>query len=40
MTDIEIAQKTKLLHIKDIAKKLNLLELEIEYYDTLILKLY
>ena len=32
MTDIEIAQKTKLSHIKYIAKKLNLLEPEIEYY--------
>ena len=32
MTDIEIAQKTKLSHIKDIAKKINLLDSEIEYY--------
>ena len=32
LTDIEIAQKTKLSHIKYIAKKLNLLEPEIEYY--------
>lgn len=32
LTDIEIAQKTKLSHIKYIAKKLNLLESEIEYY--------
>ena len=32
MTDIEIAQKTKLSHIKYIAKKLNLSESEIEYY--------
>ena len=35
MTDIEIAQKTKLSHIKYIAKKLNLLEPEIEYYGKL-----
>ena len=32
LTDIEIAQKTKLSHIKYIAKKLNLSESEIEYY--------
>ena len=32
MTDIEIAQNTKLSHIMHIAKKLNLSESEIEYY--------
>ena len=32
MTDIEIAQKTKLSPIKYIAKKLMLLESELDYY--------
>ena len=32
LTDIEIAQKTKLSHIKYSAKKLKLREPEMEYY--------
>ena len=32
LTDIEIAQKTKLQHIEYVAKKLDLPESEIEYY--------
>ena len=32
MTDIEIAQSTKMNHIKDVAIKLNLLEDDIETY--------
>ncbi len=32
LTDIEIAQKTKLAHIKEIAKKINITEDDLEYY--------
>lgn len=32
VSDIEIAQKTKLAHIKEIAKKLNIKEDDLEYY--------
>ncbi|MCF6351345.1 MAG: formate--tetrahydrofolate ligase [Flavobacteriaceae bacterium] len=32
LTDIEIAQKTKLHHIKEIAKKINIQEDDLEYY--------
>jgi formate--tetrahydrofolate ligase len=32
LSDIEIAQKTKLSHIKEIAKKLDVLEDDLEYY--------